>query len=711
MKKLFRYLAAALLVGTSFAAASCSDDEPTPTPPQFPTQLPEQAILPGEVSSFTIKPNMDWKISIPEDALQWFYLLDDKGDDKQTKVTTLRGVAAVADQPITIKVGAENIEPFDFAKEPTVELTMTMGNPEETKVIASFKIEQQERELKFYPVVIEEGEYAPNEDESSELLYRYDETEGKTEGSVKLEKHGGAFYNARLLVESNTSWTLSVPEWVDVRVNGEAATTGTAGKSEVELRANDIKMPLEGAADVACQFVAKKSDDSVVELAKIAVSLDNLTGVCECDLPAEALFSPRGSYLPGATLGASLNGSITAPNGAQIIAITQDFGGDYQQCDWVKPEIDEWSEGEQIQTRNVSITVDPQESRWDAQERQTDIFVLPATLKDKTVDDLLTDVKDGVREEYQKYRVTTITQEAPTFLLNAQNSKAMKEQGVKFELGTELFDSTLRQWNDWMQNDNALYYKLTYANEYSADGGALDIGSIPDGGPKNYTSYKIYGYNAGSVGENLPADNKWITLQETRNAVTNVVESIKVQMNFNDEYVNTYGDGTMKYAAIVFYDENDTAIATLECAYDDGTGSGGGSTGAVSFAYPQYAPMDGSTLEQLQAGDADYDKYANEYAAFNPSVYRVTFTKLDPTSSGIKGLPEYGQWCEVIDGDWLSRPEPGEEVTFAGLMNSDKSAKGAYIFYSGGEGFDEATQKVVGAKGPAVILVVNLVLE
>ncbi len=709
MKKLFRYLAAALLVGTSFAAASCSDDEPTPTPPQFPTQLPEQAILPGEVSSFTIKPNMDWKISIPEDALQWFYLLDDKGDDKQTKVTTLRGVAAVADQPITIKVGAENIEPFDFAKEPTVELTMTMGNPEETKVIASFKIEQQERELKFYPVKFDEtGEYAFNEDEGSQLQYSY-ETEPKTEGSVKLAKHG-AFYSARLLVESNASWTLSVPNdaaWVVVRVNADATATGMAGKSEVELRADFAKMPLEGAT-VACQFIAKKSDDSDVELAKIAVSLEDLTGTLECDLPAEALFSPRGNYLPGATLGASLNGSITAPNGAQIIAITQDFWGDYQQCDWVKPEIDEWSEGEQIQTRNVSITVDPQESRWDAQERQTDIFVLPATLKDKTVDDLLTDVKDGVREEYQKYRVTTITQEAPTFLLNAQNSKAMKEQGVKFELGTELFDSTLRQWNDWMQNDNALYYKLTYANEYSADGGALDIGSIPDGGPKNYTSYKIYGYNAGSVGENLPADNKWITLQETRNAVTNVVESIKVQMNFNDEYVNTYGDGTMKYAAIVFYDENDTAIATLECTYDDGAGSGG-STGAISFAHPQYAPMDGSTLEQLQAGDADYDKYANEYAAFNPSVYRVTFTTLTPTMSMIKGLPEYGQWCEVIDGaDWLSRPEPGEEVTFAELMKSDKSAKGACIFYSGGANIVDG--KVVDPQGPAVILVVNLVL-
>ncbi len=719
MKKLFRYLAAALLVGTSFAAASCSDDEPTPTPPQFPTQLPEQAILPGEVSSFTIKPNMAWKISIPNEALQWFYLLDDNGtDDNGTKVSTLHGDAAVGDQPITIKVGAENIEPFDFAKEPTVELTMTMGNPEETKVIASFKIERKERELKFYPALIEEGEYVFNE-EAEFPQYRY-ETEPKTEGSVKLAKHG-AFYSARLLVESNASWTLSVPEeaaWVDVRVNADAAATGTAGKSEVELRADFAKMPLEGAT-VACQFIAKKSADSAVELAKIAVSLDNLTGVCEHDLPKEALFSPRGSYLPGATLGASLNGSITAPNGAQIIALPKSSYGGYDEWQgqpWVNVEIDPWSEGEQIQTRNVAISVDAQgHGGMNGWERQADIFVLPATLKEqiKTMTDLLADDWSDVREEYKQYLATTITQEASTGYLSAMNSKAMEASKAKLEYDQwGMFDETLAQHSTWMASieEYGFFYRLTYGDPYSSDGATLEINDnvnwAPEGG---YASYKIYGYNAGSVGEPLPADQKWITLQENRNEVTKAVESINVQMNFDEQYTSNYGDGK-KYAVIVFFDDQNRPFITLECTYDDGTGSGGGEAGAISFAYPQYAPMDGSTLEQLQKGDADYDKYANEYAAFNPSVYRVTFTKLDPTSSGIKGLPEYGQWCEVIDGaDWLSRPEPGEEVTFAELMKSDKSAKGACIFYSGGANIVDG--KVVDPQGPAVILVVNLVLE
>lgn len=700
MKKFFRYLAAALLAGSSLAAASCSDDPEEPAPiPQFPTPLPQQTILPGDSYSFTIKPNMDWVVSIPEEARNWFYL-----DDNGTKVSKLRGTAVTGDQSITVKIGAENVELFDAVA--PVEVTMTLGNPAiESRTIATFVIQQKERELKFYMVKTEEGEYLFNEDAASPLQYSY-ETEAKTEGSVKLEKHG-AFYGARLLVESNVSWTISVPEWVDARVNAEAATSGAAGQSEVELRANYANMPLEGAQDVACQFVATTADGSSVELAKIAVSLENLTGLLECDgLPKEALFSPRGNYLAGTTFGASLNGSITAPDGVQIIAIAKAAYGGYEEWmgqQWVKAEIDSWSGEEKIQTRDVSISLEPNTGNM---ERQAVIFVLPASLKDKTMFDLLTEDMYDIREEYRQYLATTITQEASMFLLNPQNSLAMKQQGVKFELGYEMFDSTLRQWCDWMRNGNDLYYKLTYTNEYSADGGAIDV--VPLSWCPSYTSYKIYGYNAGSAGENLPADNKWIQLKENRNAETNVVESFTVQMNFDEEYTNVYGDGK-KYAAVVFYDETGNAIATLECTFDDGTGSGG-TTGSVSFAYPQYAQMEGSSLEQLSAGDADYDKYAGAYADFTPSVYRVTFTTPAPTMSMITGLPEYGSWCEVIDGaEWLSRPEPGTEVTFAGLMNSEKSAKGACIFYSNGSGIVDG--KVADPQGPAVILVINLVLE
>ncbi len=701
MKKFFRYLAAALLVSLSFAAASCSDDpeEPAPTP-QFPTPQPQQTILPGESSTFTIKPNMDWVVSIPEEARNWFYL-----DDNGTKVSKLRGAAVVGDQSITVKIGAENVELFDPVQ--PVEVTLTMGNPAESKTIATFVIQQKERELKFYMVKTENGEYVYNEDTAtSPLQYSY-EAEAKTESSVQLELHGGAFYGARLLVESNVPWAISVPDWIEAHVNAEAATSGAAGQSEVELRADYAKMPLEGAADVACSFNATAADGSVVELAKIAVSLENLTGLLEYDLPKEALFSARGNYLVSAsTYGALLSGSITAPDGVQVIAIAKAIYGGYEEWmgqPWVKAEIDPWSGEDKIQNRTVSISLEPNTGNM---ERQAVVFVLPASLKDKTMFDLLTEDMYDIREEYKQYLATTVTQEASKFLLNPQNSLAMKAQGVKFEDGYEMFDSTLWQWCDWMHNSNDLYYKLTYTNEYSADGGAIDV--VPLSWCPAYTSYKIYGYNAGSAGENLPADNKWIKLQEARNPETNVVESFTVQMNFDKEYKNTYGDGK-GYAAVVFYDETGTAIATLECTFDDGSGSGGGATGSVNFAYPQYAQMEGSSIEQLSAGDTDYDKYAGAYADFAPTVYRVTFTTPTPTMSMIAGLPNFAQWCEVIDGaEWLSRPEPGMEVTFAGYMNSDKSTKGAYIFYTGGSGFDEA-QKVIDPQGPAVILVINLV--
>lgn len=708
MKKYFRYLAAAVLAATSFAAVSCSDDsEPAPIP-EFPAPLQQQAIMPGDSYSFTIKPNMDWVVSIPDEARAWFYL-----DDNGTKVSSLRGAAVLeGGQPITVKVGTENGEPFD--EEPTVDVTMTMGDPAESRTIASFVIRQMARDLKFYPALVEEGEYVFNEEEGSTLQYRYDETDAKKEGPVALEKHG-AFYGARLLVESNVSWTLSVPEWVDVRVNAEPATSGTAGRSEVELRANYAKMPLEGAKDLECQFSAQRADDTFETLAKIAVSLEDLTGLLECEgLPKEALFSPAGNYLVSASsLGAAINASINAPDGVQIIALSKIQYGyeEWMMEPWVKAEIEPWSGEDKIQTRSVAIKVAPQVAG--GEQRQADLFVLPATLAEKVKqpEDLLTEDWTAVREEYQKYLVTTVAQETSDYFFNAHNSLAMKEMGVKFELGTSMFDSVLHQWNDWMHNDYDFYYKLTYTNAYSADGGTLDVVPV-SWGPSDYASYKIYGYNAGSAGEDLGADNKWIKLQENRNAATNAVESFTVQMNFDEEYVNTYGDYSMKYAVVVFYDENGGAIATLECEYDEnGSIGGGGEVGAVSFAYPEYAPMEGSKLEMLAAGDADYDKYAAAYADFTPTVYRVTFRTPNPTMSSLRGLPDYGQWCDVIDGaDWLSRPEPSEEITFAGAMSSEKSASGAYIFYAGGAGIDGAG-KVVDPKGPAVILVVKLVVE
>lgn len=714
MKKFFRYLAAALLVGTSFAAASCSDDpeEPTPPTPQFPTPIEETAILPGESYSFTIKPNMDWKISIPEEANKWFYLLDESG----TEVLTLRGTAVPeGGQPITVKVGAKDGEPFD--EEPKVDVTMTMGDPAESQTIATFVIRQMARELKFYPVRIEEGEYVFNEDESSPLQYSY-EADPKTEGAVKLEKHG-AFYGARLLVESNVSWTLSVPDWIDVRVNTEAATAGTAGKSEVELRANTASknFSLEGA-NVDCQFVDQNKTD--VKLAKIAVSMDNLTALLECEgLPAEAIFSPRGRYLASASsLGASLNGSITAPDGATVIALSKVMYGGYDECNWVKPEIDPWSGEEQIQTRDVAIYVDPQGHGWSAQERQADLFVLPATLKDKTAVDLLTEDWSAVREEYQPYFVTTITQEASTGYLSEMNSLAMKAGKATLEYNTYgMFDEELAQYCPWMASheDYGFFYRLTYGDPYSSDGAALEINdNVPWGPEGGYASYKIFGYNAGSAGEDLGADNKWIKLQESRNAETNVVESITVQMNFDKEYTSAYGDGK-KYAVIVFYDNQNRPCITLECTYDDGTGSGGGQVGAISFAYgnEMAESYEGSTIKMLPADDPDYVKYTTgtyaEYAAFEPSIYLVTFKTPTPMMSSITGLPGEGAFCEVIDGaNWLSRPTEAGYVNFNGLMNSDKSAKGACIFYSGGNVVDG---KVVDPQGPAVILVINLVLE
>lgn len=694
MRKFFRFLAAAALVSASLAATSCSDDPEEPVvKPEFPTPpTAAQVIVPGEAASFQISPNMDWSLSIPDDARSWFAL-----DDNGTDVSTLHGSAG--DYTITIKTA--DATPFD--EEPEVKVTMTMGDPAEESVVAWFVIKQVARELKFYNVKYEEdGSFSYNEDPESSFTFAYDTENPLKEGAAKLEQHGGIFFNARVLVEANAAWVLAgLPEWIDVKINREDANGAAAGQYEVEFRANNATMPTNGE-EATAKFLA--TNEEKTELATITLSIESIADLLECEFTPNAAFSPAGNYLASAsTVGKTFNSYITSTEGAKII-IAQKSDWGYDECYWATAEIDEWSEGEKIQTRKVAISVNAQSANGTV--REAAVFALPASMSEATLETLLTEDWSGIKEEYAQYQVTTLSQEASTQLFSAHNSLSMKKNGVTFQFDWEMFDPILGQWCDWMQNGNEYYYKLTYSNEWSADGGELDVNNIR--GINGYASYKIYGYNAGSAGENLPADNQWITLEETRNETTQQVESFTVHMNFDQEYVNYYGDG-LKYAAIVFYDEDNEAIATLECEYnEDGSGDEGTTTSAVCFSYPEYAAMEGSSIKQLAAGDADYDKYASAYADFEPSVYEVTFSTTDHTISQIKGLPDYGQWCEVIDNtDLLSVPEPAENVRIR--LNGTTSATGALIFYQSGSSID-ANGKVVDPTGPAIILVVKLVL-
>lgn len=670
MKKYFLHLAVALLATTGLAT-SCtdSDDETPPVQPNFPEAFAED-ILPNDSYTFYIEPNQNWSVSIPDSSREWFAL-----DDNGAETSTLRGNAGRC--AITVKSADREI----FDDNHSVELTMTMGEGanSESRVIATFTIRKMEREVKIYNVKSDENGFLFNEDENAETLYIYDMETPATEVTIRL---GGAFYTSHLLVVSNAGWKMAgLPEWITPMVGGETFSTGAAGKTEVELRVNNALLPVEGATAEGIKILANAAEE--IELASFQVTFPSIAGTLDVSLVEEATFNPAGEYLAANTVGNALHGSINGLKGSQVFVIAPGAYGGYQvPVNWLAVDLDAWNDKDQsvIQQQNIAIKAEPN-TTW--QKRTAEIYILPATavteeLSASGAEGLIDWEAETIKEAYQQYKVSTITQMPSTGTFSAQNETYLLSEGGQFILE----ESDPEYITDWglshLENNNYCYYKLTYKNEYASQAATLNL-------EEQYTSYKVFHYDTANETDALPADNKWVQIAETKakdadGKETAEVKSIQIKMNFDQEYLDEH---TNAEAFIVFYNEYG-AIATIHCIYDENAVfDGGDSEGSLQFAYPQYATeYDNSTLVKLPEENELYQYYASEYGV--TTVHHLTFTTPSPTMSAIKDLPEYGAVEEACKS-WLSFM-PGESGSVemnadAALKEGAKTATGAIVFY------------------------------
>ena len=87
----------------------------------------------------------------------------------------------------------------------------------------------------------------------------------------------------------------------------------------------------------------------------------------------------------------------------------------------------------------------------------------------------------------------------------------------------------------------------------------------------------------------------------------------------------------------------------------------------VVFSYPDYAAeWDSSTLVRLPSG-ALYDKY---HAKYKVPIYHVTYVKIYPTMSILRGLTPYYAYDDEADREWLSYEygEPDQMI----VMDTEK---------------------------------------
>ena len=219
MKKFFSL--ASLLLAASILFVACGNDpvdvptdEPTPTPdveqPSFPSAV-TATVAPGSEYTISIEPNMAWEVSVPEATAAYFQI-----KSGENMVYTLRGEAGKHDVVISVS----NVEDFDA--DHICEVTMKMQG--KTQTIATLTLARKNREIKLYPVVVENNAFCYATE--GELIYAYSNSEVAAEGMKMIWPEEMALYSTRVKVESNFDWIVDgAPEWIIPIEGGKAGVT------------------------------------------------------------------------------------------------------------------------------------------------------------------------------------------------------------------------------------------------------------------------------------------------------------------------------------------------------------------------------------------------------------------------------------------------------------------------------------------------------
>ena len=207
---IFKSLAlVAALVSFAACEPQLGTEGPEAVSPNFPALVENYAVEPGSVQEVVFTPNLDWKITIPSEMRQWFWI-----QDGTFKVTELTGVAS--EQPVKVLIGVTETTEFD--KNFSCDVTLQMGDS--TKVVAKYMLPAKEKTMQVYVAkTVSDSGYELAEDGVS-YVYSTDE-------ASKLDliwSAPDADFRLPVKVVSNCEWKLEVPEWVEVNV--PETTTG-----------------------------------------------------------------------------------------------------------------------------------------------------------------------------------------------------------------------------------------------------------------------------------------------------------------------------------------------------------------------------------------------------------------------------------------------------------------------------------------------------
>lgn len=560
---------AVLMMGLAVAAVSCTtpevDDEKNENgggkvDPVFPT-LVEKTVVPGDEVTLTASPNLDWEISVPQSTLQWFWIQD--GAFKSDKCSGKAG------EQVTVVIGVSETEEFDTDR--ACEVTMKMAG--ESKVIAKLKRLAKEKTLAVYVAKVVDGEIQFVEDGSG-----YDYGTEETTGIDLIWT--GTDFRLPIKVESNYDWTVRTPEWASVDV-----PETSAGVVTVNVYGVPSKYP-EDAASGKIQFmggdvVVKEYDITIPGCSdKFSYSID--MGLAELDFNFNGQIKTSMGYTDG-----PVSATVSGTSAVQVFAVGMAEGkydiANALDPEWLSVDVEAYDETEGadvLQTREVTVSAALNEG----EDRQAMIFFLPPTGWMK--DDLFTEAKDAVKEEYVQYAVPVIQHSSnQEFVQMLTDASVMAEGGATFSVSEDEGLYT-------MFGQTRYAYELLYNNQYARDNARMMF-TTP------VTSAKVFD----EAGTEVTTGFLTITLDEDKRG--GVIDMIAE---------------TKSVGYVVLYGTTGNVLAAVRCTYDPQTQIGEVADVAFIGENANYAEMVGATLEHLTEG-ALY----NQYKEGESLVYHLTY--------------------------------------------------------------------------------------
>lgn len=635
MRKLFFNVLGCAVAALSLIATSCTPDKGGDTQlPNFPTAVTAE-VEAGSTYTLSIKPNMAWSVSIPDEAVAYFSILD--GD---AEVYSVNGEAGSYE--VVIKV----TDIRDYNASHVCEVKMTMGDREQT--VATLTLGQVIRSIEIYDVLFEDnGDWMYG----AQTMYEYSDEQVGTEGvTLKWGENGLDMFCHRIKIVSNFNWKIDgTPAWI------QAINNNTEDVTELWIKGDAANYPME---DATATLSFLDADDNTIDVvATLKVSITSAKEIFEFeDFDNETTFNHLGELYNANSdsfMESNADGYVNSLN-ETLYTYTLSFNelvGMKQPTfnhEWINCTIDEWDTTEEalIQPRYLSIGVSQNES--DAREAM--VIILPQSIVN-TLDDasapyeILDESMSQLRPEYEKYVVTTIKQLAhPGPIANtASNVETIlwKKLGADGDVAMDYPDA-------------AHGYELLYTDKWDGTNSSFTF----DG---TYTSIEYSYINDEGNKVVMSSSESWLQVLPNSNGTFQLYMTPKDSTPKHWKSESYYKDAYWSY--VVFKNGSEIA-AVISCLYNlgyDFKAELPTVEASIAFSYPQLAASDGSTLTQLTSGE-EYNKVVGNFGEI--PVWQLTYTTSDAIQSALSGInPEWSvNYFDSEDRSWLSF-EPGEMAT------------------------------------------------